>query len=311
MQAIITRRRPPLAFATVALAGFAWSAPGQAPDTFTHPESVVIDTSVPTLTFQESGGPSRKWSFTSAATFGFTLSDDVAGTNPWRVMPGAPSNSVQVDASGSVGLGTFSPASSLHLHRTNGSARLTVEEGSGVAAERVLFRLRNRGKTRFLIENAETGVLWTFDNDGVNFSISKVGTGVNELQLDGAGNLTIQGALATGSDAASKRDVRPVDPRAVLARVLELPLSHWRYAGDQQAAEHLGPMAQDFHAAFGLGADDRHIAPLDAGGVALAALQGLHADLRAENQGLRDENRRLEQRLEVLERRLEGLATAP
>jgi len=33
---------------------------------------------------------------------------------------------------------------------------------------------------------------------------------------------------------------------------------------------HLGPVAQDFHAAFGLGADDKHIATVDADGVALA-----------------------------------------
>jgi hypothetical protein len=36
-------------------------------------------------------------------------------------------------------------------------------------------------------------------------------------------------------------------------------------------------MAQDFHAAFGVGTDDKHIATVDADGVALAAIQGLHA----------------------------------
>jgi hypothetical protein len=36
-------------------------------------------------------------------------------------------------------------------------------------------------------------------------------------------------------------------------------------------------MAQDFAAAFGLGADDRRIHALDANGVALAAIQGIHA----------------------------------
>ena len=41
-------------------------------------------------------------------------------------------------------------------------------------------------------------------------------------------------------------------------------------------------MAQDFHAAFDLGADDRHIFVLDAGGVALAAIQGLHGLVRAQ-----------------------------
>ena len=39
---------------------------------------------------------------------------------------------------------------------------------------------------------------------------------------------------------------------------------------------HLGPLAQDFYAAFGVGPDERHIATVDADGVALAAIQGLN-----------------------------------
>jgi hypothetical protein len=35
-------------------------------------------------------------------------------------------------------------------------------------------------------------------------------------------------------------------------------------------------MAQDFHAAFGVGEDDRHISTVDADGVALAAIQALY-----------------------------------
>ena len=42
------------------------------------------------------------------------------------------------------------------------------------------------------------------------------------------------------------------------------------------SVRHVGPMAQDFHAAFGLGGDDKHINTVDADGVALAAIQGLH-----------------------------------
>jgi hypothetical protein len=36
-------------------------------------------------------------------------------------------------------------------------------------------------------------------------------------------------------------------------------------------------VAQDFHAAFHIGTDDKHIAPIDEGGVALAAIQALNA----------------------------------
>jgi hypothetical protein len=84
------------------------------------------------------------------------------------------------------------------------------------------------------------------------------------------------------SDRHAKSAFEPVDPIDVLAQVLELPISRWSYktAPEQR---HLGPMAQDFRAAFGLGGDDTTIATIDADGVALAAIQGLHAQLQAEN----------------------------
>ena len=84
----------------------------------------------------------------------------------------------------------------------------------------------------------------------------------------------------TPSDRALKEGFVPVEPRAILARVVALPLETWSYRGEP--ARHLGPMAQDFAAAFGLGADDRRIHALDANGVALAAIQGLHALVEAQ-----------------------------
>ncbi|HZS33217.1 MAG TPA: tail fiber domain-containing protein [Methylomirabilota bacterium] len=82
------------------------------------------------------------------------------------------------------------------------------------------------------------------------------------------------------SDRHAKEGFAPVDPAAVLARVAALPIETWSYKGEP--VRHLGPMAQDFAAAFGLGADDRHIHTLDAAGVALAAIQGLQRQLQAQ-----------------------------
>ena len=66
-----------------------------------------------------------------------------------------------------------------------------------------------------------------------------------------------------------------MSPRDVLDKIAAMPISRWNFKGDA-ATPHLGPMAQDFHAAFGLGTDDKHIATVDADGVALAAIQGLN-----------------------------------
>ena len=105
-------------------------------------------------------------------------------------------------------------------------------------------------------------------------------------------------ALTFGSPTISDRNAKEafesIDPRAILGAVAALPIERWSYKGE--TVRHLGPMAQDFAAAFGLGADDRHIFPLDAAGVALATLQGLHGLVQAQST-----------RLEALERELAAL----
>lgn len=77
------------------------------------------------------------------------------------------------------------------------------------------------------------------------------------------------------SDAALKDSVQPVDVDGVLDRVASLPISSWSYVFDDPEVRHIGPMAQDFAAAFDVGVDNRHIHPVDASGVALAALKAL------------------------------------
>ncbi|MER5780480.1 tail fiber domain-containing protein [Streptomyces mobaraensis] len=66
---------------------------------------------------------------------------------------------------------------------------------------------------------------------------------------------------------------------AVLEKVLALPVSTWRYSWEEPHVRHLGPMAQDWWAAFGLGGSDTTIACADANGVALVSIQALHRRL--------------------------------
>jgi len=47
-------------------------------------------------------------------------------------------------------------------------------------------------------------------------------------------------------------------------------------------------MAQDFYSAFNIGTDDKHIAPIDEGGVALTAIQGLNQKLEEKNKELKN-----------------------
>ncbi len=68
----------------------------------------------------------------------------------------------------------------------------------------------------------------------------------------------------------------PVDGFEILERLAALPISTWNYKNDPPAVRHLGPMAQDFAAAFGLGDDDTRIATVDAQGVLMVAVQALY-----------------------------------
>ena len=73
----------------------------------------------------------------------------------------------------------------------------------------------------------------------------------------------------------------PATSGEALARLAELPISVWTYAFDPPHVRHLGPMAQDFATAFGLGADPTRIDSVDACGVAMAAIQALHQRVQA------------------------------
>jgi endosialidase-like protein len=90
----------------------------------------------------------------------------------------------------------------------------------------------------------------------------------------------------------------------VLDRVASLPILKWNAKGTDPNVKHVGPMAQDFKAAFGLGDDDKLISTIDLDGVALAAIQGLDAEGRktnAELAAVKARNAELEARLAALE----------
>jgi hypothetical protein len=85
------------------------------------------------------------------------------------------------------------------------------------------------------------------------------------------------------SDREAKTGMTAADTSDVLAKVLSMPISTWSYKTEHEAGfRHIGPTAQDFHARFGFGYDDKSIATVDADGVALAAIQGLNAKVEAQ-----------------------------
>src|SRR5262249_12791131 len=103
------------------------------------------------------------------------------------------------------------------------------------------------------------------------------GTVADVTQL--AGVFVFDGIVGTfnsfPSDRAIKQDFAQVDPRDILTKVAALPLTSWSYQ-TQSDVRHIGPMAQDFAASFGVGSSDKRIDVVDAHGVSLAAIQALY-----------------------------------
>ncbi len=114
------------------------------------------------------------------------------------------------------------------------------------------------------------------------------------------------------SDKNAKANFVNTDSRAILARLSELPITTWNAKSQDDSIRHIGPMAQDFAAAFNVGENNTTISVVDAQGVAFAAIQGLNqivTDQRAQigsQQGeiaqLKAQNAAMDARLAALER---------
>lgn len=122
--------------------------------------------------------------------------------------------------------------------------------------------------------------------------------------------LSTSGVWTNTSDVNRKHLFTRVVGEDVLSRLRSMPVSTWSYRTDDASIRHIGPTAQDFRRAFGLGNDDVTIGTVDADGVALAAVKALDQhdrDQQAEIDALRAENRALAERLA----RLEALLAKP
>lgn len=210
--------------------------------------------------------------------------------NQFKIQAGG---GVVMDVSGSSGL---NPA----------ALRVNSTSGNGVG----LWVVSTSSDANAVFSNGGTGdIIKGFNGD---FGGNPVFEVVN------SGTVYSQGVVLT-SDRNAKEHFVAVHPTEVLSKVTSLPISQWNFKGDRPEVRHLGPMAQDFHAAFGLdGADDKRISVVDEGGVALAAIQGLNEKVEdtsqksdARIQQLEAENADLKARLEKIEQLLSSKNGGP
>lgn len=174
---------------------------------------------------------------------------------------------------GFIGVGTGSPAAKLHV-MDEVNAKLLVQNTGLNVGTRVMYNIVNDGGIRFDMTDTSTGSNWVFQNQSGSFDITLAGTGRREFRFYANGNLEIAGSYLQSSSRSRKHGIEPVDQQQVLAKLVALPINHWSY-NTEQGVRHMGPMSEDFYASFGLGGTSQGITTVDAGGVALAAIQGL------------------------------------
>ena len=224
---------------------------------------------------------------------------------PFWIDSSSPPRLMQLDEFG-VGIGTNTPTQPLHVSASESSddpfneARILIQNNLSTVAQRNMLIMENPGGSRMVFRNTSTDVGWGFmTNNSDAFAISKVGSGGTEfsIQPDGEvrmgpaginnfvlaknGNLTIKGTLNEMSDRWQKKNFTEVNTAEILDKISNLPITTWSYQSDANSIRHLGPMAQDFYAAFSLGESETTISTIDASGVAMAGIQELYKENRA------------------------------
>ena len=255
------------------------------------------------------GFPTNDWAIliNDSAQYGaeyFAVQDYTNSTVPFKIRQSAPDNSLYISPSGDIGFGTASPSGELTL-ADEYQPSLTLQQTIGtypnqrwdLSGDHTRFFLYdgNNFKTPFGVEvNAPDNSLFVENTGNVG-----VGTNAPLARLHVVGDLRVDGFVNERSDRASKTAFAAVDNQEILERLASLPVSAWSYK-ESPGVRHIGPMAQDFRLAFGLGPDDQHIAALDANGVALAAIQALDEKVKGREAQIQE----LQARFASLETRL-------
>jgi hypothetical protein len=232
-----------------------------------------------------------------------------------------------VTATGNVGIGTFNPVGRFDVQDITGTTNLLTL--SGVGKLEALGDVCLTGTTTCLSTAGGGGSSnswdpWDItDNSGV-LSFAYNG-GSTLLTMDGTtGKLVATGDICAlgdtkcvGSLKSSKyvKDIySAVDGADILEKVSSLPISIWSYKVDDDSVLHIGPMAEDFQATFGLnGETTDSIATVDGLGVALTSIQALNNKLKQKDidiEQLKLEYAQMKEKLASLEAKLNRLLSA-
>jgi MprA protease rhombosortase-interaction domain-containing protein len=227
---------------------------------------------------------------------------------------------------GSVAMGQYSVASGAASVALGYNAHTNARQGSFVFADRSVIDDGNSMTDEYFRAGVNHSANWRVSGGFRVFTSSNLSTGVTIQSGASVSNwgqsnaviststgayLSTSGVWTNTSDSNRKHSIKPISGEEVLARLRKLPITQWSYRNEGDV-KHLGPMAQDFRALFGLGSDEKVIGTVDADGVALAGVQALETRTRkqaSELEILKAENKLLQERLNAMEKKT-GINTA-
>ena len=232
----------------------------------------------------------------------FFVRDVTGGSRlPLRIRPGAPTSSVDIAASGNVGMGTASPSAPLTIARTisSGTTFLQLDNVTNVATNSNLDFTVLGGSVAI----GRIAAVYSGSNDvGLSFSTFPGAALAERVRIDKNGNVGIgttspgsQLVIANGATTSSvnagatqftvassrtfKENIASVDVPDILQKIESVPVVTYDFK-DNGPKHRLGLIAEDFHQVLGRG-DDKHIDGQDVQMALWMAVQKLTAENKA------------------------------
>lgn len=187
----------------------------------------VKDGNTPTLRLEQDGSSGftpQTWDVAGNEANFFVRDATNGSTLPFRIFPGAPSDALNIEASGDVGVGTTSPTAPLHILRTGSNAQLLMERsGAGIAT----------------ITGANSGVNIGAQSDHELRFVAGNGAGAGgdkKMAIDSTGSITMfnggattggtydatTGTWVSGSSRSYKENIADLTAKAALAAFSKL-----------------------------------------------------------------------------------------
>ena len=235
------------------------------------------------MTYATVGGGHANQATNHAATVGGGTGNTATG---WIATVAGGWGNDATNSEATVGGGVFNTASGMASTVPGGANNTAAGDFSFAAGRNAYVQGAHEGT--FVFADSTNSTFASIGDD--MFSVRASG-GVEFFTKSDLGSGVTMAAGASAWSVVSAREAKenfvPVDARDVLEKVVAMPIETWNYKSQDDTVRHIGPMADDFQEAFGVGDFPKRITTIDADGVALAAIQGLNQKLEERDATIR------------------------